>query len=167
MQFQVTNRFTGETQFTAEIDCTDDAPTSDKLGLAVKWAIKTKANLAGADLAGAKGLTDDQLRHVKADLWMILSMARHEVPALIHALRDGKVDGSTYKGECACLVGTLENAGAENLPHVASSPAETWFTAIRKGNKPGDDSTGGFASQKALEWTLEYCRVTGLEVEAA
>ena len=240
MEFEVKNRFSGEAQFVAEIDCAEDMPLSIKLGLAVKWAIKTgadladanlagayladanlagaylagadlgdanlgdanlagaylaranlaraylsradlaraylaganlaraylaDANLAGAYLADAKGVTDEQLRPIKADLWMILSMARHEVPALIDALRKARVDGSTYEGECACLVGTLENAGASALPHVPTSPAERWFAAISKGDRPGDDSAGGFASQKALDWTLEYCRMTGIAVE--
>lgn len=40
-------------QFTAEIDCADDAPTSIKIGLAVKWAFKSRADLSGADLSGA------------------------------------------------------------------------------------------------------------------
>ena len=53
MKFEVKNRFTGEVRFTAEIDCAEDAPVSIKLGLAVKWAVKTDANLAGADLADA------------------------------------------------------------------------------------------------------------------
>jgi len=119
------------------------------------------ADLRDADLRDAD-LRDADLRSFKADFWMILFMARHEVPALITALRDGRVDGSTYTGECACLVGTLENAGATSLPHVSSSPAEQWFAMIRKGDKPGDDSGGGFASAKALEWALEYCDLTGI-----
>ena len=40
-------------QFAAEIDCSDDASTSIKLGLAVKWAVKSRANLNGANLDGA------------------------------------------------------------------------------------------------------------------
>ena len=130
------------------------------------------ADLIGADLRGAvlsdAVLSDAVLRSFKADLWMILTMARHEVPALVEALRDGKVDGSTYTGGCACLVGTLENAGAVNLPHSASSPAEQWFAMIREGDKPGDDTRGGFAAAKALEWATEYCDLTGiaLPVEA-
>jgi hypothetical protein len=53
IEFSVTNRFSGAIEFTAEIDCAEDAPTSIKLGLAVKWAIKAGASLAGADLACA------------------------------------------------------------------------------------------------------------------
>ena len=65
------------------------------------------------------------------------------------------------------LVGTLENAGAVHLPHLAESPAERWFMSIRKGDKPGDASTGGFAAGKALEWIEQYCRLTGIALEPA
>ena len=53
IKFDVKNGFTGEVQFTAEIDCKEDAPQPIKLGLAVQWAIKTYSNLVGASLAGA------------------------------------------------------------------------------------------------------------------
>ena len=53
IKFDVLNRFTGSVQFTAEIECKEDEITSIKLGLAVKWAIKARANLAGANLEGA------------------------------------------------------------------------------------------------------------------
>ena len=52
-QFPVRNRWTGEVQFTAEISATPDMLTSVKLGLAVKWAVKNKANLSGANLSRA------------------------------------------------------------------------------------------------------------------
>ena len=53
MQFEIKNRFTGAVQFTAEIDSTDDTPLSIKIGLSVKWAIKTGSDLAGASLEDA------------------------------------------------------------------------------------------------------------------
>jgi hypothetical protein len=53
MKFEVRSRWTGDVQFTAEIDADDTTPTSIKLGLAVKWARKSRANLSGADLYGA------------------------------------------------------------------------------------------------------------------
>ena len=53
LKFDVLNRWSGEVKFTAEIDCAADALPSVKMGLAVKWAIKSRADLAGAYLAGA------------------------------------------------------------------------------------------------------------------
>ncbi len=53
MKFDITNRFTGNVQFTAEIDCSEDASVSIKIGLAVRWAVKTDAYLTGANLTGA------------------------------------------------------------------------------------------------------------------
>ena len=53
MQYEIKNRFTGAVQFTAEIDCAEDALRPIKLGLAVRLGIKEGANLAGANLAGA------------------------------------------------------------------------------------------------------------------
>ncbi|MEN9925857.1 MAG: hypothetical protein RL268_1983, partial [Pseudomonadota bacterium] len=53
MNFDILNRWTGAVQFIAEIECADDAPRSVKIGLSVKWALKSEANLSGADLRGA------------------------------------------------------------------------------------------------------------------
>ena len=53
MQFHVKNRYSGEVQFTAEIDCTEVDATSKKLGLAVKWAVENEADLRWADLRWA------------------------------------------------------------------------------------------------------------------
>jgi pentapeptide repeat protein len=60
MKFEVRNRFSGDLQFVAEIECSEDAPASLKLGLSVKWAIKAGADLARAYLARAD-LTDAYL----------------------------------------------------------------------------------------------------------
>jgi uncharacterized protein YjbI with pentapeptide repeats len=53
IKFEVLNRFTGQHQFLAEIDCADDTVASVKLGLAVKWAFRSGADLGGANLRGA------------------------------------------------------------------------------------------------------------------
>ena len=44
----VLNRWSGKVQFTAEIDCEEGESESVKLGLAVRWAVETGANLVGA-----------------------------------------------------------------------------------------------------------------------
>jgi Pentapeptide repeats (8 copies) len=53
MKFEIKNRFSGQVQFTAEIECEADTSYSMKIGLAVKWALKSGANLGSADLGGA------------------------------------------------------------------------------------------------------------------
>jgi hypothetical protein len=53
MKYEIKNRFSGAVQFTAEIECDENASTAIKLGLAVMWAIKTRADLARANLVGA------------------------------------------------------------------------------------------------------------------
>ena len=53
IKFNVPNRWTGETKFTAEIDCDDDAPIPHKLRFAVRWALENNENLEGANLEGA------------------------------------------------------------------------------------------------------------------
>jgi uncharacterized protein YjbI with pentapeptide repeats len=61
LKFDVFHRATGYLQFTAEINCSVDESYSVKLGLAVKWAIETGADLKGAILCGAN-LSEADLR---------------------------------------------------------------------------------------------------------
>ncbi len=166
-------------ELSLEIPCSPDDLLSVKLGLAVRKAIKDKLDLSGSDLRysdlsgsnlsysdlSGSNLSGDQIRHVKADFWYILSLARGEVPFLIAALRSGKVDGSTYDGACRCLVGTLEQGGAKSLPHESASPAESWFIPIRPGDLPGARGEGGFRSKFALEWALEFCALHNISME--
>ena len=183
--YKIINRLTGEVQFTAEIECAPDASPSIKLGLAVKFAIKSRANLSGADLSGADlsgadlsganlseaVLSDEQMRAFKADLWLTLTELAKPAEALflIQELRDGRVDGSTYGDgkKCACLVGTIAKArdiGGENLDHDSDRPAERWFMMIKEGDLPTNKTGGGFAAKMALKWTEEWCAATGVDL---
>jgi hypothetical protein len=94
------------------------------------------------------------------------------VPALLDALKAGRVDGSVYRASkrvdgkcCGCLVGSLEIARAERLgiqldagtdfvpdecdvvERDAGRPAERWFLGIRLGDTP-EKST-------VAKWTVE------------
>ena len=53
MKYEIKNRYTGDVQFTAEIDCDEGQERSVKLGLAVKWAVSNGANLRDANLRDA------------------------------------------------------------------------------------------------------------------
>ena len=61
MKFEIKNRWNGEVQFTAEIECTEDTPYSIRLGLAVRIAHLRDANLSDANLRDAD-LSDANLR---------------------------------------------------------------------------------------------------------
>ena len=76
IKFDVLNRFSGDVQFTAEIDCSEGQSKSFKLGLAVRWALKNRgslsdANLSGANLSGAdlRGAHLSQVDLQGVDLW--------------------------------------------------------------------------------------------------
>ena len=73
INFDIKNRFSGDIQFTAEIDCEESEKLSVKLRLAVNWAIKNKCDLSRASLSRAD-LSGADLRW--ADLrWADLSWA--------------------------------------------------------------------------------------------
>ena len=120
MKFDVRNRYTGEVKFTADIDCTEGTPTSIKLGLAIRWAVASKAdlsraylreanlsgaylreanlseaNLSGADLSGAKSIIS----------FGPIGRERRIGYAVKH--RDG------LKVKLGCFWGTLDEAAAK------------------------------------------------------
>ena len=222
MKYEILNRFTGEVQFTADIECDESALKSVKVGLAVKWAVKNNANLSGANLRDAylsgaylrganlsganlsganlrganlsganlrgaylrgaylrdanlrganlsganlrgaylrgaylrdANLSGAYLRAFKHDIWSVCAYAVTEVPNLIKAIKNGKIDGSQYEGECCCLCGTLEKGLKSQIDiRDANSPAEQWFSMIKKGDTPADNH----ASKLALEWIEEF-----------
>ena len=53
IKFDILNRLSGEIQFTADIDCSENTARAVKVGLAVLWGLKNNADLRGADLREA------------------------------------------------------------------------------------------------------------------
>ena len=130
--------------FRAEVDAA--IPLFGRIKAAVQVAVGSGANLRGANLRGADlggaDLGDANLRAIRNDLWDVLLRAIPEVAGLQKALRDGRVDGSTYTGECACLVGTIANIRGVDHRTIdyrdPSRPIEVFFASIRKGDAPGN-----------------------------
>jgi uncharacterized protein YjbI with pentapeptide repeats len=111
-----------------------------------------RANLSRADLSRA------DLSDIKADFCTILEKVPSEVPGLLAALRDGRIDGSSYEGDCACLVGTIANirhCHFRSVPGLApdsSRPAERFFLAIREDDTPADNPVAAIVEGWILEW---------------
>jgi hypothetical protein len=97
------------------------------------------------------------------DLWAVLCSAPAEILGVREALVQGLVNGSTYQGECACLVGTLEKSGVKiSLGHDVSRPAEQFFLGIR----PGDTPATSDLAKLAVQWIDELLANWGIEVPA-
>ena len=114
------------------------------------------ANLRGADLTGAdlSGSNFDR-SFFRDDLWAVLSSQPSEAISVLKALEEGRVNGSTYTGSCACLVGTIANSldiDYHDLEHInpdSTRPAEQWFLQIKKGDTPENSEP----CRLAAEWT--------------
>ena len=124
---------------------------------AVLEAATRSADLGGANLRSAN------LGEIKADLFAVLAKSPYEVLGLLSALRDGRVDGSTYHGKCACLVGTLANlrkCDYDAIPDLrpdSSRPSEVWFMGIRSGDTPSNSQV----SKLTEGWVVEWLRAEG------
>lgn len=102
------------------------------------------------------------LKPFKSDLWMTLTINKTEASALLTAMKEGRIDGSQYEGECSCLKGTIaaaKHVDYRTLSPNSSDPAECWFMNISKGNTPENN----YFSKLAVEWVEEWCVLNGIE----
>jgi len=135
---------------------------ADLRGADLRDANLSDANLSGAYLSGAdlRGayLSGADLTPIRDDMWAVLCASPAEVPALRQALAQGRVDGSTYSGDCACLVGTLASARHCDIDSIAglapnsNRPIERFFLAISPGDTPDKSQFATLALQWADEW---------------
>ncbi len=126
-------------------------------GAYLKGADLEGANLKGAYLEGAY-LEGANLTHIKNDLFALLLYAIPEIANLKKALIEGKVNGSTYEGECACLCGTLEKSSDEKIRTTiydlrdSDRPIERFFLGIQTGDTPETNQI----SKIVFEWIEEF-----------
>ena len=139
-----------------------DLQGADLQGAYLQGADLQRAYLRGADLQGAylrgADLQGADLQPIKNDMFALLLKAIPEVSNLRKSIIEGKIDGSTYEGECACLCGTLEKTSNEKIKTVihdqrdSSRPIERFFLGIKQGDTPKTNSI----SKIALEWVDEF-----------
>jgi len=137
-----------------------DLIDADLTGANLTGARLTGANLTGADLIDAD-LTGANLTGARDDFRKILDLARPEVTGLLLAIREGRVDGSCYEGECACLVGTIGNLRGVAFDHLdgirpdSARPAERLFMAISPGHVPAINPVAKIVEGWIVEWQAE------------
>ncbi len=125
------------------------------------------ASLVGASLDGAS-LDGANLTKIRDDFLSVLDAVPFEVPGLEIALEEGLVNGSTYTGECACLVGTVAKIRECDIQSInrltpdSTRPAERWFTAI----SPRMPVTHPVVAI-TLGWIREWYALKAAEYEAA
>lgn len=120
---------------------------------------------------------------VKADLFRVLRTAPEEIPYLCQALEEGRVNGRSYHGRCACLIGTLANGRLERCPELLQgkdewkaqlrvvndlkpdvhSPIEQWFLTIRPDQTPDNSDQ----VRLTLTWIAEFVAKEGSVVSKA
>ena len=149
---------------------------ADLRGADLRGANLSDASLRGADLSGAyligadlsdANLSSEQLERFKQDFIAEVLKLPNELEFLREAIINGKIDGSVYRGDCACLAGTLSKAydkekysngnsddidlGKFCFRANSRSPREQWFMLIREGYTPNNNK----ASKLALGWLDE------------
>jgi uncharacterized protein YjbI with pentapeptide repeats len=141
-----------------------DLSGADLRGADLSGADLSRADLSGADLRGAN-LRGADLRAIREDFRSVLDAAPNEVSGLRLALVEGRIDGSTYSGECACLVGTIANikdCNYHDFPGIipdSSRPAERFFLAIDEGNTPGTSQPAKIVLGWIDEWIADRAAV--------
>mgnify|MGYP001597250915 CR=1 FL=1 len=135
---------------------------SDLRGSNLRGSNLSGSNLSGSNLRDSNlsgsNLRDSNLTPIRDDLWAVLSSAPAEVAGLRTALMEGKIDGSTYEGDCACLVGTLAKVRGcdyRTIPGLAPNaprPAERFFMAIKPEETPDNNQFAALAVSWIDEW---------------
>ena len=121
--------------------------------------IAATPRVAPGQAAARPGVTAGELEAGRQDLWAVLSSATQEVSALRAALVEGRIDGGTYYGECACLIGTIANARGCDVYRLASlgpapdRPIEQLFMRINRGDTPQNNPTANLI----VQWIDEWC----------
>jgi uncharacterized protein YjbI with pentapeptide repeats len=142
-----------------------DLSNADLSGANLRNADLSGANLRNADLSNAN-LSGANLDEIKKDFFNVLEVAKHEVLGLYDAIQLGNINGSSYEGQCACLVGTIANVRHEeysslgiDLRPSADRPAEKWFLAIHVGDIPQSN----LVSAITAEWAREFMGTNGIK----
>ena len=112
----------------------------------------------------------DEWDACKADVYDVLARFPNEVPGLLAAIEEGRIDGNSYKGRCSCLIGTLgtlqvgttvwtknfvELMYAAGREPNGMSLAERVFSPIAPGETPATSERSSLVRDWVRDWLLE------------
>ena len=169
IKIEIKNRWTGKIIF-------EYSKENNTIKQTLLAAISADSDLSGSDLSGSdlrdSDLSDSDLTPIKEDLFIVLLHSLPEIKYLKKSIIEGKIDGSTYHGECACLSGTLVNGAKKSNGkqeqnvvdsiikcRSASRPIERFFLGIKIGDTPENSQF----SKLALEWVEEFESLIGVQ----
>ena len=125
-------------------------------GANLEYANLMGANLKNANLEGTN-LEDANLTFAKSDMFAKLLRTPLEADNLLKAVKEGRINGSVYEGECACFAGTIAKNRRIKVHELAfevsaNSPVERFFLGIKKGDTPENHPL----SKIAADWVQEF-----------
>ena len=178
ISFDILHRWNGKLVFTAEIEAEDGASRAIKLGLAIRVAVRAKANLRGANLSGADlswaNLSGANLRGAYLSgaylSWADLSEANLREANLSGAnLREAYLSGANLSGadlSWAYLRGAyLRGANLSGAPVIDDIHAKVYAAA----SQPGALDMGSWhcgTSHCRAGWVVTLAGQPGLDLEA-
>jgi hypothetical protein len=132
-------------------------------GADLSGAYLSRADLSGAEFKNIGEVPKQWLNLVTRDMLWVFRALKPELPEFRKRLIKGKIDGTQYEGDCACLIGTMAklDGGLDQvckaIPYYdrgLHNPGEQWFFGIRKGDKPKDNLYAAYAL-KLVDMVLE------------
>lgn len=112
-------------------------------------------------------------KDAREDLRAVLETSPKQATGLLAAIEEGRIEGASYYGTCACLIGTLAglkrplseeasqdvNERRDWLTAVRApdmyTPAESWFWEIATGDTPKTNTYSAKAALWVQEWLIE------------
>jgi hypothetical protein len=154
MLHEIKHRYIGAVLYSGE---------GETLRQVAEEAVKANADLRWADLSEAKDVPS-VIGDAHRDIEAVLDATDH-AQAVLDAIYAGRVDGSTYRGECSCLLGTIARASNCDVGQLtrekdATSPAEQFFLSIRPGHTPENSAHAALAAAWIELWVAKQTKVT-------
>jgi uncharacterized protein YjbI with pentapeptide repeats len=124
----------------------------------LSYSYLNNTNLSNTDLSKAN------LYEIKEDLFKVLDNAKPEVLGLYKALIEGRIEGAIYKGECACLIGTIANIRKVDVSTLKRNPyslIECWSIGIKIGDIPKTNQISNITKI----WIEEFAKTNDIKLD--